>query len=86
MLSLIGEKDMQVAAEQNKAAIREALEKGGNRQGTFMVLGGLNHLLQTAPTGSPAVYQEIVETMSPTAVLEAIGAWIAAQLRQPQDR
>ena len=78
VLSLIGEKDMQVDADLNNAAIREALQRGGNRYGTFMKLRGLNHLLQTAPTGSPAEYQEIAETMSPSA-LDVISEWIVAQ-------
>jgi uncharacterized protein len=81
VLSVIGEKDMQVAADRNNAAIGEALEEGDNRQGTFMKLVGLNHLLQTAPTSSPAEYQEIAKTMSLKA-MEAISGWIAAQLPQ----
>lgn len=85
VLSMIGEKDMQVDAEKNNAAIREALGKGGNRRITVVELPGLNHLLQTARTGSPAEYQEIAETMSPAA-LEAISAWISAQLPQLRDR
>jgi uncharacterized protein len=78
VLSLIGEKDMQVAADENNDAIRKALEQGGNRHATVIELPHLNHLFQTARTGSPAEYQEIAETISPSA-LEAISAWILAQ-------
>jgi hypothetical protein len=37
---------------------------------------GLNHLFQTAQTGSPTEYPKIEETMSPAA-LEFIGNWIS---------
>lgn len=78
LLSLIGEKDMQVVADSNSMAIREALEEGGNQDATVRVLPGLNHLLQTAQTGSPAEYEQIAETMSETA-LEIISSWIFTQ-------
>jgi pimeloyl-ACP methyl ester carboxylesterase len=84
VLSVIGEKDMQVNAAANSTAIRKAFEDGGNHDATVMILPGLNHLLQTAPTGSPAEYQEIPETISETA-LETIGAWISTQVRQPME-
>ena len=38
-------------------------------------LPGLNHLFQTAPTGSPNEYASIEETMSPVA-LDTIARWI----------
>jgi len=38
----------------------------------------LNHLFQTAKTGAPAEYAEIVETMSPVA-LDRISDWILKQ-------
>jgi len=38
-------------------------------------MAGLNHLFQTAETGSPGEYGKIEETMSPDA-LEVIGDWI----------
>jgi fermentation-respiration switch protein FrsA (DUF1100 family) len=80
VLSVIGEKDMQVAADENNEAIRGALKKGGNRRATLVELQGLNHLLQPARTGSPAEYQEIAETMSPAA-LEVISEWILSQVQ-----
>jgi pimeloyl-ACP methyl ester carboxylesterase len=78
LLSLIGEKDMQVVADSNSMVIRDALEEGGNQDATVMVLPGLNHLLQTAQTGSPAEYEQIAETMSETA-LNTIISWIFTQ-------
>jgi hypothetical protein len=41
-------------------------------------LPGLNHLFQTATTGSPAEYAEIEETISPV-VLDKIATWILKQ-------
>jgi hypothetical protein len=41
-------------------------------------LPGLNHLFQSAKTGSPAEYAEIEETLSPVA-LEKIVTWILKQ-------
>jgi hypothetical protein len=48
-------------------------------QATVLQLEGLNHLFQTARTGSPAEYQELGESMSPQA-LEAISKWMAGRL------
>lgn len=75
VLALIGEKDMQVPADQNVGEIRAALQRGGNRDATVRVLPGLNHLFQTATTGVPSEYAMIEETMSPIA-LEAVTRWI----------
>lgn len=78
VLSLIGEKDLQVAADENGDVIREALERGANSNAIVVELPGLNHMLQVAPTGSPAEYQEIAEAISPSA-LEAVSDWVLAQ-------
>jgi len=78
VLALDGEKDRQVPAAQNLAAIREALESGGNRHFEIAQMPGLGHLFQTADTGSPDEYARIEETMSP-AVLEKIANWVLKQ-------
>ncbi len=78
VLALIGEKDRQVPPGQNLPAIRKALEAGGNQRFEVDELPGLNHLFQTARTGSPTEYSEIEETMSPVA-LERISGWILKQ-------
>ncbi len=75
VLAINGEKDLQVPPEENLAAIEEALEAGGNEDYTVKELPGLNHLFQTAQTGSPSEYVSIEETMSPAA-MELIGDWI----------
>ncbi|WP_230669731.1 S9 family peptidase [Methanosarcina barkeri] len=76
VLAIAGEKDLQVPPEENLEAIDEALKAGGNKDYTVKELPGLNHLFQTAKTGSPSEYSKIEETISPAA-LEIIGNWIS---------
>jgi pimeloyl-ACP methyl ester carboxylesterase len=75
VLALNGSLDRQVSPAQNLPAIRAALQQGGNKHVEVLEMPGLNHLFQTATTGSPEEYQVIEETMSP-AVLEKITHWI----------
>ena len=75
VLAINGEKDLQVPPEENLRAIEEALEAGGNEDYTVKELPELNHLFQTAQTGSPSEYAAIEETMSPDA-MELIGDWV----------
>ncbi|HKS81097.1 MAG TPA: alpha/beta fold hydrolase [Candidatus Acidoferrales bacterium] len=75
VLALIGEKDRQVPPDQNLPAIRKALQEGGNKNFEVDELPGLNHLFQTAKTGSVGEYATISETIAPIA-LEKISAWI----------
>src|SRR5690606_17775711 len=75
VLAVNGSLDLQVPSQANLAAIREALEQGGNRQLTTVEFPGLNHLFQTAQTGAPAEYAQIDETMAP-AVMERIADWV----------
>lgn len=75
VLALIGEKDLQVPPKENLAGIAAALKAGGNERGTLREMVGLNHLFQTAKTGSPSEYVEIEETFAPAA-LEAVSGWI----------
>ncbi|HEX8452692.1 MAG TPA: alpha/beta fold hydrolase [Longimicrobium sp.] len=74
-LALNGSLDVQVPAKENLAAIDSALRAAGNRDYRVQELPGLNHLFQTARTGSPGEYATIEETMSPAA-LEAVASWI----------
>lgn len=78
VLALNGEKDLQVAAAENLRAIEAALKAGGNRRYEVKPLPGLNHLFQTAQTGTLSEYAQIEETFSPTA-LKIIGNWIRTQ-------
>jgi hypothetical protein len=82
VLALNGEKDLQVAAQDNLAGIAEALRAGGNTRFRTVELPGLNHLLQTCQTGAVAEYAQIEETMAPAA-LELIAGWIGQVTREP---
>ena len=75
VLAINGEKDLQVPPSQNLPAIRKALEAGGNKDVEVDELPGLNHLFQTAKTGSPSEYAGIEETISPVA-LDKMATWI----------
>lgn len=75
VLALGGEKDTQVPVKENLPAIRGALEQGGNKHFEVDELPELNHLFQTAKSGSPTEYSQIEETISPVA-LEKIANWI----------
>jgi hypothetical protein len=75
VLAIDGEKDLQVPAKENLAVIENTLKKAGNKNYKIILFPGLNHLFQTAVTGSPTEYKNIEETISP-AVLSAIRDWI----------
>ncbi len=75
VLALNGSLDMQVPPAENLKAIDNALRAGRNQSYKVIELPGLNHLFQTAETGSPSEYAKIGETISPT-VLDKILEWI----------
>ena len=74
-LGVFGSTDLQVDPVQTAEPMREALSESARREWDVRVFAGLNHLFQTAETGSPTEYAEIEETMSPV-VLEAVADWI----------
>jgi hypothetical protein len=78
VLAINGSLDKQVLPSQNLPAIRKALAESGNQHVEVDELTGLNHLFQSAKTGSPAEYPQIQETMSPVA-LDKMATWIAKQ-------
>ena len=75
VLALNGEKDLQVPAKEDLEAIETALKMGKNKNYKTLLLPGLNHLFQTAQTGSPNEYGKIEETFSPVA-LQTISDWL----------
>ena len=77
VLALDGSLDLQVPPAENLAAIGAALKAGGNADVTTTELPGLNHLFQTAKTGSPSEYGTIEETVAP-ALLKTVGDWVGA--------
>ena len=78
VLALNGSLDVQVPAQEDLAAARGALKSNPNA--TVIELSGMNHLLQDARTGSPSEYNNIEETISPTA-LKIISDWVSLQTR-----
>jgi pimeloyl-ACP methyl ester carboxylesterase len=84
VLALNGEKDLQVAADENLEGIRRALNEGGNARVEVVKLPGLNHLFQTAKTGAPSEYGQISETFAPAA-LEKVSSWIREEMKVATD-
>jgi hypothetical protein len=77
VLALDGEKDLQVAANENLPAIEKAVRSSGNKSVKTIKLPELNHLFQHCKTGLPSEYASIEETFSPEA-LKIITDWILA--------
>ena len=74
-LLLFGEKDMQVTSEDNMSLIEEAVNSNNKTNIEIQLINGVNHLYQTAGTGSEYEYVQIEETISPE-VLNLISNWI----------
>lgn len=74
ILALYGELDLQVPPAQSAPVVQAVNAQTGAID--VRVLPGLNHLFQTAQTGSLEEYARIEETMAPAA-LTAIGGWVA---------
>ncbi|WP_346882990.1 alpha/beta hydrolase [uncultured Algibacter sp.] len=75
VLALNGSKDFQVVSTINLEGIKNALELAKNKDVTITEINDLNHLFQTAKTGSLQEYATIEETFSPLA-LKLISLWI----------
>jgi pimeloyl-ACP methyl ester carboxylesterase len=75
VLAMNGELDTQVIAQSNLAGIEAALKRGGNQQIRAVAIPKVNHLFQTAETGSPSEYQTVEESVSP-AVLDLLVNWL----------
>lgn len=73
VLAMVGSRDVQVPPAQNLPGLRAAL--AGNRDASVVELAGLNHMLQTAPTGAVAEYYDLEETVAPLA-LETLTRWL----------
>ncbi|OJJ14971.1 hypothetical protein BKI52_41190 [marine bacterium AO1-C] len=80
VLALNGSLDRVIMPKENLAAIRQALIKAGNSDVTIQRVPGLNHIFQTAKTGSPLEYGKLTESFSPKA-LKIIYAWLEDRLK-----
>ena len=76
ILALFGEKDTQVRAPENVAALQSAFADVKDADLTIKVIPGANHLYQDATTGAVAEYDEIEQTINP-ATLGLMVDWIA---------
>jgi fermentation-respiration switch protein FrsA (DUF1100 family) len=79
VLALFGTKDLQVPSKENAAAMKAALGSkapgGRSAKSAIVELEGLNHLFQTAGSGSPDEYGAIEETFAPEA-LRRVADWV----------
>lgn len=80
VLVLNGEKDVQVPSKVNTQAIKNALEKGGNKKVTVVEFPNTNHLFQECITCSVDEYEKLEQTFSPIA-LKQMADWIAVQVK-----
>ncbi|MCO4291454.1 alpha/beta fold hydrolase [Solitalea sp. MAHUQ-68] len=79
VLAMNGTKDIQVYYKENLEALKNALDKGGNKRCTFAAMEGLNHLFQTANKGTVDEYSTLEETFSPKA-LQLLGDWLKQEI------
>lgn len=75
VLALFGEKDLQVAPQQNLPAMRKHLALAPTTDTVFHNYPDLNHLFQRAETGSTTGYAELEETFNQQ-VMKDIADWI----------
>jgi pimeloyl-ACP methyl ester carboxylesterase len=80
-LALTGTLDQVNLPEQNLPAIAAALRSAGNPDVTTMEVPGLNHVFQTARTGSMMEYGMLDETFAPSA-LDLITEWILVRFER----
>jgi len=74
VLAVYGSLDVQVPGTDDAMAASDALR--GNPNSVVVLLPGKNHLMQDAKTGGPNEYNDIEETISPSA-LNLIVGWLA---------
>lgn len=75
VLAIGGGKDLVLPPSQHLKSIENILTGNGHKDLTVLLFPGLNHIMQTANTGSPIEYATLPETISPK-VLEAISSWL----------
>jgi hypothetical protein len=80
ILSVIGEKDLQVDAKLNMPAIEAAVKAGKNSDFVQKELPGLNHLFQKSETGSPGEYIQIEETINQS-LLDEVSNWLEKRFK-----
>ena len=84
VLALNGSLDTQVPVE-SLAGIVANLQAGGNTHVESAILPSLNHLFQTAKTGSEDEYGNLPETFAPVA-MERVAQFVSRQRNAPEGR
>jgi pimeloyl-ACP methyl ester carboxylesterase len=79
VLAVVGSLDHTVIAGPYLSAMRAALTN--NEKATVLELPKLNHMFQTAQTGSSTECGQIEETLAPAA-MQRIGDWIGDQVKE----
>lgn len=82
VLGVFGELDVQVDAEQNAAALREALESGGHTDFEIVTLADANHLFQRAGTGAVSEYSLLQAQFHPE-FLSTVTEWVLEHVTLP---
>lgn len=80
VLAVNGSLDIQVASDVNLPGIDMALARGITKGYEVKELPGLNHLFQKCSNCTVQEYGQLEETLNP-ALLEAIGYWLAANIK-----
>ncbi|MEM7473460.1 MAG: alpha/beta hydrolase [Planctomycetota bacterium] len=75
VLALVGEKDLQVAADLNIPALEKSLKAAPTENFQVLEIPNLNHLFQNCEKGTLEEYSEIEETFDP-ATLKLMADWI----------
>ncbi len=78
VLAIFGGKDAQVLADSNAAALRTALEAGGNEDVEIITIADANHLFQKADTGSVGEYGKL-EPVFVDGFIDAVVDWTTKQ-------
>lgn len=76
VLALFGEKDFQVPADENIAAIDEIIENSGKKNIAIKSVPGVNHLFQNAKTGMIDEYDNADESPMTDETLQTIYDWL----------
>jgi pimeloyl-ACP methyl ester carboxylesterase len=78
VLGLYGGKDVQVVADQNESALRDALEREGGTNLDIVVFPDANHLFQASRTGAVSEYTTLEPSFTPE-FLPTLVDWVTEQ-------
>ncbi len=78
MLAIFGEKDTQVPAGPNRAAMLAAFSRSGNKDATCVVIPRANHLFQESDSGDPNEYPGLKHEFAP-GFLDTLSRWMTSR-------